>query len=73
MAAPTATWTALDTADWDSGDGVYADKFLEVLQDIYHLATNHQHAGGTADGALLPTADPKYIWLLTPPIGSPFA
>lgn len=37
MAAPTGTWTAIDTADWDAGDGIYVDKLLLLLQDIQYL------------------------------------
>lgn len=72
MAAPSAIWTALDTADWDAGDGVYEDKLLQVLQDIMHLATVHKHDGATASGGPIAMADPKAIWFYGPN-GNPFA
>ena len=62
MAEPTPVWTALDVADWQACDYVREPELLELLQNIYHLAVNHDHGGGTADGAALATADPKSIW-----------
>ncbi len=62
MAEPTPVWTAVEVADWQAGDYFRELEFLEVLQNIQHLAENHDHSGGTADGAVLATADPKSIW-----------
>lgn len=73
MAAPSAIWTALDTTDWDAGDGVYEDKMLQLLQDIMHLATVHKHDGATASGGAIATVDPKSIWFYGAASGSPFA
>lgn len=66
MAEPTATWTALDTANFEAGDFLRAPKFLEILQNLYHLANTHNHDGGTADGGVLVLADPLGLMFYGP-------
>lgn len=72
MPRATATWTDTETADWLAGSRVRQGKLLaQLLQNLEHLAQNHRHAGGTADGATLAAADPKALWFYTLG-GSPF-
>lgn len=67
----TATWTNTETADWDSGDHVYYDKWRDQIgQNIEFLGQSHDHSGDAGDGGTLPVADPKYIIYISPAAGS---
>jgi hypothetical protein len=68
MPRATAAWTNTETTDWTAGSRVREGKFLaQLLQNLEHLAQNHRHAGGAADGAPLPVADPKAILFYAQP------
>lgn len=74
MARATATWTDTETADWTTRARVRETKLKQqFLQNIEHLAQNHSHGGGTADGAPLATANPLVIWYYGAASGGPFA
>lgn len=74
MARFTASWTNTEATDWEAGDLFRTDKFqAQVGQNLEWLAQSHKHDGTANGGAVIPTADPKYIWLFAPPGGAPFA
>ena len=66
MAEPTPVWTPLDVADWQAGDYVREPELLELLQNLYHIASVHNHDGGTADGGVLVLADPLGLMFYGP-------
>lgn len=74
MARFSATFTVTEATDWEAGDFLRFDKFRDQIgQNVEWLAQSHDHSGDAGDGATIPLANPAYVWLLTPPLGSPFA
>ena len=74
MARFSATFTITEATDWQAGDFLRTDLFAaQVGQNLEFLAQSHDHSGDAGDGATLPVANPLYVWLLTPPLGAPFA
>ena len=74
MARFTATFTITEATNWGAGSFLRFDKFRdEVGQNIEWLAQSHDHNGDAGDGGTIAIANPMYVWLLTPPLGSPFA
>jgi len=58
---PTPTQNSLTIEDFQAGDFLFEDKFLDVLELLYWMRNSHDHSGDTADGGTLATADPKSI------------
>lgn len=74
MARFSATFAVTEATDFEAGDFLRFDKFRDQIgQNIEWLAQSHDHSGDAGDGGTLAVANPLYIWLLTPPLGSPFA
>lgn len=73
MARFTATWTNTVKEDFEAGDYLRFDKFRDYIgQNVEFLGQSHNHDGGSGDGGTLAVADPKYIWFIAVPNGSPF-
>ena len=70
MTRATATWTNTVVEDFPAGNFLRATKDLQqMLQNIEHLAQNHVHNGGTADGGTVPAANAVYIMYIGPAVG----
>lgn len=68
------TWTNTEANDWAAGGLFRVNKFQQqVGQNLEWLAQNHSHDGTAGGGAVIPTADPKYMWFYTPAAGAAFA
>lgn len=61
MTEPTPTANVLTLEDFQAGDFLFEDKFLDVLELLYWMRNTHNHDGGVADGGTLALADPKSV------------
>lgn len=74
MARFTASWTNTEATDWEAGKLFRTNKFAEqVGQNLEWFAQEHKHDGTANGGAIIPTADPKYLFLYNTPAGGAFA
>jgi len=73
MPAPSATYSTLNTADYNADDVLTEANLLKLLQNDQWFGTAHNHSGDTGDGGTLAVADPKAIWFYSNPPGGAFA
>lgn len=69
MTRATAVFTITTLEDFQEGDFLLEAKFLaQVLQNLEHFATVHDHSGDAGDGATLTTGDDGLLFMAMPAV-----
>jgi hypothetical protein len=73
MAAPTATYSTLDLADYTADGPLKEGKLKLLLQNDQWFGTLHDHSGDTGDGGTIVTSNPIAVLLYGAELGAAFS